>query len=118
MRRVEWLLTAMKWPDAGIIRSHLEDEISVTWNDLDIAALRVVRVNNGTAVPGTNADIEDEHVVLLVTISKSNLRYSVQENTDPMQVDRMSQEEGVFNNDPDRRVRPEIVNIPFRIIWV
>lgn len=54
---------AMERPDTGVVQVVLHDHVAVRADELDVAALRVGRVDDAAAVPVSRAFGEDLHVV-------------------------------------------------------
>lgn len=54
----------MQRPDARVILFKLKDEVTLSWDNLDIASLRVAGIDDSFPVPTSGPDIQDEHVML------------------------------------------------------
>lgn len=87
---------AVQRPGAGIVRRELDDHVSIRRQELDVSALRVRRVHDRRAVPGSGAGGEDEHVVAV-------------------EVDGVGGRDGVVQDDTDAGVAAVVVDVPLRV---
>jgi len=85
---------AMEGPDPRVIGVDLPDDVAVRREHLHVAPLWIGGVGDGLAVPVTGPFVQDEHVVAV-------------------EMHGMGDGGGVVDDDADRRVGAEVLDVPF-----
>jgi hypothetical protein len=86
----------MKWPSTGIVRCHLDDDVGVGWDDLNIATLGIKRVGEGSAGP----------------VASSWSPCSQDKEIVPVKMDWVCGYRRVVDDEADGGVGAEVVDVP------